>query len=180
MLSSWSNFIKGSCVTNLRDNWNWASRKDTEIHGAAIRITTAVDVTLCWRQVTDTQSSNYRNERRDAEHHNQQVVTAPCHCNVPKIHSYQRSIWFFLLYFQGICEVTISLITPQAGVSPKWLIIWLTWKAICLCSTYKHWLGKLTVKSRHLFCSKTFLVMLIIKIGFKNQHVKSFAWSWEP
>lgn len=50
-------------VTNLRDNWNWAGRKDTEIHGAAIRITTAVDVTLRWRQVTDTQSSNYRNNR---------------------------------------------------------------------------------------------------------------------
>lgn len=58
-----ANFIKTACVTNLRDDWNWASRKDTEIHGAAIGVTTAVDVTLCWGQVTHTQSSNCRNKR---------------------------------------------------------------------------------------------------------------------
>lgn len=90
------------CVTNLHDNWNWAGRKDTEIHGAAIGITTAVDITLCWRQVTDTQSSNCRNRRGgDAEHHNQQVMTAPCHWNVPKIHFVKKAHFIFPIALWG-------------------------------------------------------------------------------
>ena len=74
-------------VTITRDNWNWAGRKDTEIHGAAIRITTAVDVTLCWRQVTDTQSSNYRNERGGAR-----SVTICRQWLPPATAKYQKSI----------------------------------------------------------------------------------------
>ena len=35
------------------------------------------------------------------ERHNLQVVTAPCHCKVPKIHLIQRSVLFFLLHFGG-------------------------------------------------------------------------------
>lgn len=45
-------------VICLRDNWDGAGREDAEIPRAAVRVTTAVDITLCRKQVADTQSSN--------------------------------------------------------------------------------------------------------------------------
>lgn len=89
-------------VIYLRDNWNWAGRKDTEIRGAAVRITTAVDVTLCWGQVTDAQSSNYRKRRGRIQSitiSRQRLPPATTTCH--KLVTYKRSILFFLLRFRG-------------------------------------------------------------------------------
>lgn len=58
---------------------------------------------------------------------------APCHCNVPKVHFIQKAHLVFPIAIWGKFTKwkSISSSTPQAGVSPKWPTISLTWNVVC-------------------------------------------------
>lgn len=138
-------FHQNCMCHNLHDNWNWAGRKDTEIHGAAIRITTAVDVTLCWSQVTDTQSSNYRNKRGGMQNFaNSREWLPPALQRTKSPFHTKGPFYFSYCTFGAICEVKISQFEcfsikgfPKVALDSLGKFCLCSLGKFCLCPTYK-------------------------------------------